>query len=162
MAKYCHFTKAILRQNGYKMVDFGNEVLINQLDTSTWREHCHVFTWPYAIHFIPTNMVRTRVRGTLRMRKQSTKTTVPLDVVPERRTKRFPPEISARGSLLWAKVQIPIVTDRQGGRDKSAPRPYQTDPIHPLSSTFRKYQSRYIYIEQSSRYFLHVARSGVY
>ena len=44
------------------------------------------------------------------------------------------PEISARGSLLWAKVQIPIVTDRQGGRDKSAPRPYETDPIHPLSS----------------------------
>ena len=35
VAKYCHFghlTKAIVRQNGYKMVDFGNEVLINQLD----------------------------------------------------------------------------------------------------------------------------------
>ena len=45
------------------------------------------------------------------------------------------PEILARGSLLGAKVQIPIVTDRQGGRDKSAPRPYETDPIHPLSST---------------------------
>ena len=30
------------------------------------------------------------------------------------------PEISARWSLLWAKVQIPIVTDRQWGRDKSA------------------------------------------
>ena len=47
------------------------------------------------------------------------------------------PEILARGSLLWAKVQIPIVTDRQGGRDKSAPRPHETDPIHPLSSTHR-------------------------
>ena len=27
-----HFAKYIVRQNGYKMVDFGNEVLINQLD----------------------------------------------------------------------------------------------------------------------------------
>ena len=61
--------------------------------------------------------------------KQNTKTTVPLDVVPERRTERFPPR--------FRPVQIPIVTDRQGGRDKSALRPYETDPIHPLSSTHR-------------------------
>ena len=57
------------------------------------------------------------------MCKQNTKSTVPLDVAPERRTRRFP-----RGSLLRAKVQIPIVTGKQagreGGRDKSAPRPY--------------------------------------
>ena len=85
--------------------------------------------WHYSIHFIPTNMVLgTRVKGILRMRKQNTKTTVPLDVVPERRTKRFPP-------LLRAEVQIPLVTDRQGGRDKSAPRPFETDPIHPPCST---------------------------
>ena len=36
-------------------------------------------------------MVRTSVRENLRMRKQNTKTTVRLDVVPERRTERFPP-----------------------------------------------------------------------
>ena len=29
-AIFGHFAKAIVRQNGYKMVDFGNEVLINQ------------------------------------------------------------------------------------------------------------------------------------
>ena len=29
---YCHFAKATVRQNGHKMVDLGNEVLINQLD----------------------------------------------------------------------------------------------------------------------------------
>ena len=68
------------------------------------------------------------------------------------------PEISARGSLLWAKVQIPIVTDRQGGRYKSAPRPYETAPIHPLSS---KIVPISIYIELFFRYFLHVVRSGV-
>ena len=39
------------------------------------------------------------------------------------------PKILARGSLLWAKVHIPSVTDRQGRRDKSAPRPYETDSI---------------------------------
>ena len=27
-----HFAKAIVRRNGYKIVDFGNEVLINRLD----------------------------------------------------------------------------------------------------------------------------------
>ena len=44
------------------------------------------------------------------------------------------PEISARRSLLWVKVQIPVVTDRQWGRDESAPRPHVTDPFHPLNS----------------------------
>ena len=32
IAIFGHFAKAIVRQNGYKMVDFANEVLINQLD----------------------------------------------------------------------------------------------------------------------------------
>ena len=33
----------------------------------------------HAIHVIPKNMVRTRVAGNLRMRKQNNMTTVPLD-----------------------------------------------------------------------------------
>ena len=32
IAIFGHFAKVIVRQNGYKMVDFGNEVLIKQLD----------------------------------------------------------------------------------------------------------------------------------
>ena len=32
IAIFGHFAKAIVRQNSYKMVDFGNEVLINRLD----------------------------------------------------------------------------------------------------------------------------------
>jgi len=32
IAIFGHFAKAIVRQNGYKMVDFGNEVLVNQVD----------------------------------------------------------------------------------------------------------------------------------
>ena len=71
------------------MVDFENEVLINK-----GLEHCHLFTWQYTISFIPPNMVKTRVWEKLRMRKQNTKATVPLDVVPERRTERFLPRVA--------------------------------------------------------------------
>ena len=42
-------------------------------------------------------MVRARVKENLRMRKQNTKTTVPLEVVPEHRTKRFPPRFRPVG-----------------------------------------------------------------
>ena len=58
------------------------------------------------------------------MRKQNIKTTVPLDVVPERRTERFPPIFRSVGRFFFTKVQITIVTDRQAGRGKSATRPY--------------------------------------
>ena len=108
------------------MVDFGNEVVINQLDdmiqphfnetgTSKWREHYHVFTWPYPIHFIPTNMVRTRVRGNLPMRKQNTKTTVPLDVMPERRTERFTPRFRPMGRFYELRFRyLSSPTGREG------------------------------------------------
>ena len=43
--------------------------------------------------FLPMNMVGNSVR----MRKQNTKTTVPLDVVPERRTKRCSPRFRPGG-----------------------------------------------------------------
>ena len=41
-------------------------------------------------HFFLKNMVLSSVLGKLRMRKKNTKIAVPLDAVPERRTKRFP------------------------------------------------------------------------
>ena len=47
--------------------------------------------------FLPMNMVGTSVIGKLRMRKQNTKTTVTLDVVPERRTKRCSPRFRPGG-----------------------------------------------------------------
>ena len=49
-----------------------------------------VFSRPYADIF-STGVERTSVLGYLRMRKQNTKATVPLDVVPERRTRRCSP-----------------------------------------------------------------------
>ena len=71
------------------------------------------------------------------MRKQNTEDNNTSERGARASYRTISPEILARGSLLWAKVQIPIVTDRQGGRDKSAPRSYKTDSIHPLSSTYR-------------------------
>ena len=136
-------THSIVRQNGQKMVDFGNEVLINQLDDwsallskklARVNDVNTVTYWLYRIHFIPTNMVRTTANGNVRMRKRNTKTTVPLDVEPERRTKRFPPRfrpVDCFCKLRFRYLSSP--TGRERGRDKSAPRPY--DPIHPLSST---------------------------
>ena len=115
------------------MVDSGNKVLISQLDdwsarmlikencTRKWREHCHVFTWRYAIHFIPTNVVRTRVRGNMRMRKQNPKTTVPLDVVPERRTERCSPRFRP-GGRFWSQVSD-TCRHRQAGREGEISRP---------------------------------------
>ena len=88
---------------------------VKETGTSKWRQHRHVFIWPYTIHFIPTNMVRTRVRGNLRMRKQNAKTTVPLDVVPERRTKRFPPRFRPVGRFCELRFRyLSSPTGREG------------------------------------------------
>ena len=129
MAKFCYFwtfckgySKAKWLQNGRfwgtkfwstnQMTDLPH---VEESGTSKWRKPCHVFTWPYAIHFIPTNMVRTRVRGNLRMRKQKTKTTVPLDVVPERRTERFPPRFRPVGRFCELRFRyLSSPTGREG------------------------------------------------
>ena len=72
------------------------------------------------------------------MRKQNTKTTVPLDVVPERRTERFPPRFRPVGRFCELRFRyLSSPTGREGGRDISAPRPYETDPFHPFSSTHK-------------------------
>ena len=60
-------------------------------------------------------MVRTRVRGNLRMRKQNTKTTVPLDVVPERRTKRCSPRFQPGGRFCEVRFRyLSSPTGREG------------------------------------------------
>ena len=94
------------------------------------------------------------------MRQQNSKATVPLDVVPERRTKRCSLRFRP-GGRFWSQVsdtcrqagrernddaprdfgpevafgvkfQIPVA--RQAGREMSAPRPFVTEPFRPLSS----------------------------
>jgi len=50
-------------------------------------------------YFCTTHMVGEGVLGKLRMRKLYTKKSIPLDVVPERRTERFPPRFRPVGGF---------------------------------------------------------------
>ena len=105
-------------------------------------------------------MVRNRVRGNLRMRKQNTKTTVPLDVVPERRTERFPPRFRPVGRFCELRFRyLSSPTGREGEISRPLDHMRQIPFIH---SARLINDTNYIYIEQPSRYFLHVVRSGVY
>ena len=76
-------------------------------------------------------MVRTRVRGNLRMRKQNTKTTVPLEVVPERRTERFPPRFRPVGSLYELRFRyLSSPTGREGEVSRPVDHVRQIPFIH--------------------------------
>ena len=70
---------------------------------------------------------------------------VPLDVAPKLRTKRCSPRFRP-GGRFWNQVSD---TCRQAGREReremSAPRPYGTDPFHPLGSVSYMKQLLYIY-----------------
>ena len=84
-------------------------------------------------------MVRTRVRGNLRMRKQNTKTTVPLDVVPERRTERCSPRFRPGGRFCELRFRYPSSpTGREGEISRPLDHMRQIPFIHstrPLVST---------------------------
>ena len=45
------------------------------------------------------------------------------------------PQDFGPGVAFGDKFQIPVA--RQGGREMSAPRPYETDPFHSLSSIYK-------------------------
>ena len=70
---------------------------VNYGNATNFNEHAFQLLLVPLESIIPTNMVRTRVRGNLRMRKQNIKTAVPLEVAPERRTERFPPRFQPVG-----------------------------------------------------------------
>ena len=60
---------------------------------------------------------------------------VPLDTLSERRTMTIHPEFSARGSLIPAGDGSELLSDTcppgtgKRGREKSGPRPQETDPF---------------------------------
>ena len=117
---------------------------VKETGTSKWHEHCHVSTWPDTIHFIPTDMVRTRVKGNLRMRKQNTKTTVPLDAVPERRTKRFPPRFRPVGRFCELRFRYQSSpTGSEGEISRPLDHIWQIPFIH--SARFITCSNFYIY-----------------
>ena len=138
IAIFVHFAKAVVRQNGYKIVDFGSEVLINQQDDRSARMLRKL------ARIIPTNMVRIRVRGNLRMRNQNTKTTVPLDVVPERRTKRFPPRFRPVGRFCELRFRyLSSPTGREGEISRPLDHMRQIPFIH--SARLKHSTNFYIY-----------------
>ena len=58
-------------------------------------------------------------------------------VVPNDAPRDVGPEVA-----FGTKFQIPVA--RQGGREMSAPRPFETDPFHPLGSIYYIKQLPYI------------------
>ena len=87
------------------------------------------------------------------MRQQNTKATVPVDVVPERRTERYSPRFRP-GGRFWNQVSDACRQEgKEGGREISAPRPFVHSAQLMLGSNS--------YIQQHSSYFLHVVRSNV-
>ena len=75
------------------------------------------------------------------MRKQNAKRTVPLDVVPERRTERCCPRFRPGDRFCEPRFRY-LSPGREG--EMSAPRPCVTNPFHPLGSNFSCLQFRYI------------------
>ena len=97
----------------------------NKISTANWNFHpvfqetrpskCHQRHVVFTRTDDPTNMERTSVLGYLRMRQQNRKATVPLDVVPERRTERCSPRFRP-GGRFWSQVSD---TCRQAGRERN-------------------------------------------
>ena len=84
------------------------------------------------------------------MRQQNTKETVPVDVVPERRTERYSLRFRP-GGRFWNQVSDAC---RKEGRERNvAPRPFIHSAQLMLGSNS--------YIQKHSSYFLHVVGSNV-
>ena len=105
-------------------------------------------------------MVRTWLLGRLRMRKQSTKTTVPLDAVPERHTERFPPRFRPVGRFCELRFRyLSSPTGREGEISQPLDHMWHTPFIH---STRYVSTTISIHITERSSYFLHVVHRSVY
>ena len=83
------------------------------------------------------------------MRKQNSKITVALDVVPERRTERFPPRFCPQGR--FCELRSP--TGKEGEINRPLDHMRQIPFIHSVKLQYIPISK---YTQQSSRYFLHV------
>ena len=94
-----------------------SNVQVHVKQTSSSKYHFKqdlVFSLPYA-EISSTNVVSTSLLRKLRMRKEESKRAVPLDVVPERRTKRCSPRFRP-GGRFWNQVSD---TCCQAGRERN-------------------------------------------
>ena len=95
---------------------------------SKWHQWSIVFSRPYVDIFF-TNMVRISVLGELRMRQQNTKATVPLDVVPERRTERCSPRFRPGGRFLEPSFRY-LSPGREGEKCRPLDHTWQNPFVH--------------------------------
>ena len=144
------------------MVDFGNEVLINQLDD--WSAHMlrklarvnDVNNVRYSLEpkqFIPLPRIWQEqekegtcacTSKTLNLHKRRKMRTVPLDVVPERRTKRFPPRFRPVGRFCELRFRyLSSPTGREGEISRPLDHMRQIPFIH--SARLRDSTNFYIY-----------------
>ena len=94
------------------------------------------------------------------MRKLNTKRAVPLDAVPERRTKRFPPRFRPVGRFCELSFRYQSSpTGREGEISRPLDHMRQIPLIHPARLTVTSNFD--IYIQQCSSYFLYVERYSV-
>ena len=114
-------------------------------ETGTGNCHkAHYLCLPYQ-NILLMNMVRTSVQGKMRMRKQNTKTTVPLDVAPERRTKRCSPRFRP-GGRFWGEPRFRYLSPgSEGEKCRPLDHLWQTPFIHLArfisSSSFHIYRT---------------------
>ena len=88
-------------------------------------------------------MVRSSVQGKLHMRKQKNNATVPLDVVPERRTKRCSPRFRP-GGRFWGEPRFRYLSPgSEGEKCRPLDHLWQTPFIH--SARLTSSRSFYIY-----------------
>ena len=135
------YSKAKWLQNGRfweRSSDQPTRWLICPHVISKWRDT--------VMYFIPTNMVRTRVRGSLRMCKLNIKTAVHLDVVPERCTERFAPRFPPVDRFCELRFRyLSSPTGREGEISRPLDHTRQIPFIHPArlinSTNFHIYRT---------------------
>ena len=93
--------------------------------------------------YFPTDVVSASALEKLHMCEQIIKKAVPLDAVPARRTKRCFPRFRPGGRFCELSFRYLLLGIE--GEKCRPPKPYETDPFHPLKPIWSKGQFLYIH-----------------
>mgnify|MGYP000132118441 CR=1 FL=1 len=106
LAQNCHKSNLVVKPEKGKAILWYNHFL---------DEKSGVYLLVRRGYFSPIHMVRNPALGKLRMRKLNTNRAVPLDVVPERRTKRCSPRFRPGGRFCVLRFRyLSLPTGREG------------------------------------------------
>ena len=112
---------------------------------------------PGGFFFLPYGKIEISVLAKLRMRKQNTKRAVPLDAVPERRTKRCSPRFRPGDRFCGPSFRY-LLPGSDGEKCRPLDHMRQIPFIH---STPLSIKRNSIYISQRFSYFILVVHSNV-